>query len=147
MEFSVATGVGHGRNDLALGPDGMIYAIHGDAVSAPTDMSNRRSPLLKQGQKGGHGFVMRTDRDGRKWEVVTTGMRNPFGIAFNPDGEMFTYDADAEYDTGASWYRPTRILHLLPGGDFGWRTATGLWPAYDPDTVPAPVSDALAPGS
>eukprot|EP00913_Durusdinium_trenchii_P023485 g22063.t1 len=128
-------GVGHGRNDLALGPDGMIYAIHGDSVAAPADMTNRRSPLLGKSRKGGHGFVMRTDRDGKTWEVVTTGMRNPFGIAFNPDGEMFTYDADAEYDMGASWYRPTRILHLLPGGDFGWRAVTRSWPAYDPDTA------------
>jgi putative heme-binding domain-containing protein len=128
-------GVGHGRNDLALGPDGMIYAIHGDAVAVPTNMPNRSSPLRKLSRKGGRGFVMRADRAGRKWEVVATGMRNPFGIAFNPDGEMFTYDADAEYDMGAPWYRPTRILHLLPGGDYGWRAVTRAWPAYDPDTA------------
>lgn len=127
-------GVGHGRNDLALGPDGMIYAIHGDAVAVPNGLPNRTSPLRKLSRKGGRGFLMRTGRDGRKWEVVATGMRNPFGIAFNPDGEMFTYDADAEYDMGAPWYRPTRILHLLPGGDYGWRAVTRAWPAYDPDT-------------
>jgi len=127
-------GVGHGRNDLALGPDGMIYAIHGDSVAVPDDMPNRASPMRKLSRKGGRGFVIRTDRDGRTWEVVATGMRNPFGIAFNRDGEMFTYDADAEYDMGAAWYRPTRILHLLPGGDFGWRAVTRAWPAYDPDT-------------
>ena len=30
-------GVGHGRNDLALGPDGLIYAIHGDSVGSSTE--------------------------------------------------------------------------------------------------------------
>ena len=29
--------VGHGRNDLALGPDGLIYSIHGDSVDVPKD--------------------------------------------------------------------------------------------------------------
>ena len=28
-------GVGHGRNDLTLGPDGMIYSINGDSVDLP----------------------------------------------------------------------------------------------------------------
>ena len=145
---TMSGGVGHGRNDLALGPDGMIYAIHGDSVAVPSSIRNRRSPLRKLSRKGGRGFVTRTDRDGKRWEVVTTGMRNPFGIDFNQHGEMFTYDADAEYDMGSSWYRPTRILHLLPGADFGWRAVTRSWPAYDPDTAEsAPPGLAIGKGS
>ena len=49
------------------------------------------------------------------------GLRNPFGIAFNEDGEAFTYDADMEWDIGLPWYRPTRVLHLVSGADYGWR--------------------------
>lgn len=129
-------GKGHGRNDLALGPDGKIYAIHGDSVETPK--VPHRSPAIDKGTRPGRrGFVMRCDRDGKNPEVVVTGMRNPFGIDFNPDGEMFTYDADAEYDMGSSWYRPTRILHMTPGADFGWRAVTRSWPAYDPDTAEA----------
>jgi putative heme-binding domain-containing protein len=67
------------------------------------------------------------------WELFCAGMRNPFGIAFNTDGEPFTYDADAEFDMGAPWYRPTRILHLVSGADYGWRGVTGRWPPYDAD--------------
>ena len=37
--------VGHGRNDLALGPDGMIYSIHGDDVRLPDDYDPTGSPL------------------------------------------------------------------------------------------------------
>jgi putative heme-binding domain-containing protein len=141
-------GPGHGRNDLALGPDGRIYAIHGDAVVVPRGAHSLRSPFAEHGQKGRYGFVLRMDGDGKHPEVVTTGMRNPFGIAFNPDGEMFTYDADAEFDTGSSWYRPTRILHLLPGGDYGWRAVTGTWPPYDPDNAEAaPPSLDIGKGS
>src|SRR5689334_21538160 len=38
-------GVGHGRNQLALGPDGLIYSIHGDDVGLPADGVAPDSPL------------------------------------------------------------------------------------------------------
>ena len=34
---------------------------------------------------------------------------------------------------GSPWYRPTRVVHLAPGADFGWRGVTGKWPPYYPD--------------
>ena len=129
-------GVGHGRNDLALGPDGMIYSIHGDSVELPTtDVLDRTSPLreARRGQKTSEGYLVRTDRDGKNWELVCGGLRNPFGVAFNPQGDAFTYDADAEFDMGAPWYRPTRIVQLASGADYGWRGVTGKWPPYFPD--------------
>ncbi|MBW3598036.1 MAG: hypothetical protein KY475_12255, partial [Planctomycetes bacterium] len=119
-------GVGHGRNQITLGPDGMIYCIFGDAVEEP-EFTRPLVPGLSnptRRERAKSGFVARTDRDGRRWEVVVRGLRNPFGIDFNTRGDMFTYDADAEYDMGASWYRPTRIDQLMPGGDFGWRNVT-----------------------
>ncbi|MCH8045863.1 MAG: c-type cytochrome, partial [Planctomycetes bacterium] len=140
-----AGGVGHGRNQLTLGPDGMIYGIFGDSVDEPTD-ARRKPPALarpNRHEKTPSGFVARTDANGLRWEVVVRGLRNPFGIDFNPQGDMFTYDADAEYDSGSSWYRPTRIDHLLPGSDFLWRRVTGQWPPYFPDRpdMPTPTLD------
>ncbi len=128
-------GVGHGRNDLALGPDGRIYAIHGDSVDLPDGVPDRTSPFRerRRGSKVREGFVMATDKDGQEWEIITAGLRNPYGIAFNPEGEAFTYDADAEFDMGSPWYRPTRVAHLRSGADFGWRAVTGSWPPYYPD--------------
>src|SRR5690606_33677349 len=53
---------------------------------------------------------------------------------------MFTYDADMEWDFGMPWYRPTRILHVTSGSEFGWRTGNSKWsPAY-PDNLPAVVN-------
>ena len=129
--------VGHGRNDLALGPDGLIYSIHGDSVELSTEnIVDRTSPLraARRGKRSDEGHVIRTDRDGKNWELVASGLRNPFGIDFNQDGEAFTYDADNEYDMGAPWYRPTRINQIVSGADFGWRRKTnGAWPPYYPD--------------
>ena len=58
--------------------------------------------------------------DGSEKEIFCAGLRNPYGIAFNADGEAFTYDADAEFDMGTPWYRPTKVKHLTSGADFGY---------------------------
>ena len=133
--YSSSGGVGHGRNDLAIGPDGWIYSIHGDSVDMPTSLPDLTSPFREQrrGANTHEGHVIRLNANGSKIELVTAGLRNPFGIDFNADGEMFTYDADAEHDMGAPWYRPTRVNQLVPGGDYGWRGVTGNWPPYFPD--------------
>jgi len=142
---SFAGGVGHGRNQLTLGPAGKIYAIFGDSVEQPAD-AQYLPPLVPRPddvQKTQNGFVACTDEQGEHWHVIARGLRNPYGIDFNRNGDMFTYDADAEYDMGSSWYRPTRVLHLLPGGDYGWRSVTQRWPPYDPDSasIPRPTLD------
>jgi putative heme-binding domain-containing protein len=128
-------GVGHGRNQLKLGPGSCIYSISGDSVDVPRDMYDRTSPFREagRGQTTSEGFLAMFNPLTANWELFCAGMRNPFGIAFNTDGEVFTYDADAEFDMGAPWYRPTRILHLVSGADYGWRGVTGRWPPYDPD--------------
>ncbi|HEV3006419.1 MAG TPA: c-type cytochrome, partial [Pirellulales bacterium] len=147
-------GVGHGRNDLALGPDGMIYLIHGNNVRLSAQLDDGISPLAHYGEDallpcdwdrtlfdgdvaapGGH--VLRTDRDGKRWELVAGGMRNAYGLDFNADGELFTYDSDMEWDVGAPWYRPTRVDHVVSGADFGYRQGTKMWPSWSPDGLPS----------
>jgi putative heme-binding domain-containing protein len=157
---STPGGVGHGRNQLALGPDGMIYSIHGDDVGLPPDGVATNSPLRHYAEDRllprawdkhlfsayasmPYGHLIRTDRDGRNWELVAGGLRNPFGLAFNPAGDLFTYDADMEWDVAMPWYHPTRVLHLVPGGDYGWRKGTGVLPVWSPDTLPSAVDIGL----
>ena len=128
-------GVGHGRNDLALGPDGWIYSIHGDSVKLPAGLSRRMPAFGEHGRE--QGYLIRCDADGEKRELVASGLRNPYGIAFNPDGEAFTYDADNEGDIGLPFYRPARVNHLVAGANYGWRQGGGQsWPVYHPDSLP-----------
>ena len=77
--------------------------------------------------------------------MVSIGFRNAYDLALNADGELFTYDADMEWDLGLPWYRPTRVLHATAGSDFGWRSGTGVWPAYRLDSLPAAAN--IGPGS
>lgn len=132
---------GHGRNDLALAPDGSIYSMHGDSVEQPKqDVLDRTSPLResrkliaagKPERREGHLVRLRPDR--KSWELVCCGLRNPYGVAVHPNGDVFTYDADNEFDMGTPWYRPTRIVQLVSGADYGYREAAGTWPVEVPD--------------
>jgi putative heme-binding domain-containing protein len=138
--YEIPGGVGHGRNDLVAAPHdsiyaNSIYAIHGDSVDIPRDAVDLTSPFRehRHGKTSREGFVLNVGPDGNKRQLITAGLRNPYGIALNKFGDAFTYDADAEYDMGAPWYRPTRMNHLLAGGDYGWRGVTRSWPSYYPD--------------
>jgi len=145
----------HGPHGIVPGPDGKLYVVTGNYTKPHTDLSprsphrNAREDLLlpRQWDATGHavgllapgGVVLRTDPDGRDWELYCGGLRNAYDLAFNPDGELFTYYSDMERDLWTPWYRPTRIFHLVPGGDYGWRSGTGKWPSTWPDAVPSVV--------
>jgi putative heme-binding domain-containing protein len=127
---------GHGRNDLALGPDGWIYAICGDDVEFPEGA--RDATPREPGGALPLGHLARTDPEGRGWEVLCRGLRNPYGIDFNRHGEAFTFDADNEGDVGLPFYRPTRVNHLVPGANYGWLQGPGprSWPVHAADSLP-----------
>jgi len=153
-------GVGHGRNHVKLGPDDRLYVVHGNNV-AGTPRAASDSPLRPMQEDRlipcpwdpqmfdgdvtmPAGHVLRADLDGRSWTVLAGGFRNELDVAFNEDGEMFTFDADMEWDAGAPWYRPTRINHVISGADFGWRRGTSKWPDYFPDCGPTLLNIGLS---
>ena len=91
------------------------------------------------------GTIYRVSPDGKEFEIVACGLRNAFDAAVNRDGELFTFDADEESDFNTSWYRPTRVCHLVSGSDFGWRYGGGKRPEWYPDSLPPVVN--VGPGS
>jgi putative heme-binding domain-containing protein len=145
---------GHGANQIVLGPDGMIYFVIGNDVSFPEGTSPdspyrnpRNDWLLPNPHDAGHddrvGYIVRTDPDGKTWEVLAGGFRNQVDMAFHADGEMFTYDADMEWDVGLPWYRPTRVNHVVSAGEYGWRWGTGKWPVHYQDSLPTTLDTGL----
>ena len=143
----------HGPHSIVLAPDGQsLYVIAGNHTDLP-DMDAYRLPKVWEDDNlfpkildpRGHandraapgGWIAHIDSLGERWEMVAGGFRNAFDIAFNPAGDMFTYDSDMEWDLGMPWYRPTRICHVPSGAEFGWRSGNAKWsPAY-PDNLPA----------
>jgi len=135
---ATAGGAGHGRNDL-VDHEGAIHLITGDDIEVPAESPRRAPPERGAPKELGHS-IRHTVVDGKVvWEAMNRGLRNPYGIDFNPDGEAFTYDADNEGDVGLPFYRPTRINHLVSGANYGWhqeRGNTRSFPIYAPDNVP-----------
>ncbi len=91
------------------------------------------------------GIVYRFSPDGKQFEIFASGFRNIYDGGVNRDGELFVYDADMEYDFNTSWYRPTRINHVVSGGEYGWRNGAGKYPEFYYDNLPATLN--IGPGS
>src|SRR5206468_4817848 len=91
------------------------------------------------------GCIYRVDPEGKNWELLSVGYRNEYDAAFHRHGELFTYDADMEWDFNTPWYRPTRVCLATSGSEFGWRNGAGKWPPYYPDSLPAIFN--VGPGS
>ena len=145
----------HGAHALVLGPDGKsIYLAHGNSTPLVGSIDTQ-SPYQNYAEdiliprvmdpvatffdklKIPYGQVLRTDENGTRWELFAGGFRNEYDLAFNADGELFTYDSDMEWDVGLPWYRPTRVLHIIPGAEFGFREGNQKWPESYPDSLPA----------
>ena len=142
----------HGPHSVVMAPDKQsLFVICGnhtdvpemDAYRLPSNwkddnlfpkITDPRGHAATRGAPG--GWIAHIDPEGKRWELVSAGYRNPFDIAFNENGDMFTYDSDMEWDFGLPWYRPTRICHATSASEFGWRTGDGKWLPANPDNLP-----------
>lgn len=146
----------HGPHAIRLSPDGeSLYFIAGNHTLIPDHFSSRLpknwntdnilQPFPDARGHAAHikppgGWIVKTDPEGKEWELISTGYRNPYDMDFNEAGELFVFDSDMEWDLGTPWYRPIRVCHAVSGSEFGWRTGTGKWPAYYPDNLPPVVN-------
>lgn len=143
----------HGPHTITRGLDGSLYLLYGNHAAPDVEPASL-SPLreLEEDQllprildPRGHansivapgGTIWRVDLETGSWELWAGGLRNPFDMAFSPEGALFVYEADMEWDRGLPWFRPTRVLHAIPGGDYGWRTGSGKIAFGNPDTLPS----------
>ena len=160
-----AAGMGdHGPHAIRRGPDGSIMFLIGnntyvgsrsadgqvndaavDTESSPNWNNVEERQFLPQFNDprfgnstriGVHSTVWRLQPN-NKYSLFFSGMRNPYDFAFNLAGEAFTFDSDMEWDVNAPWYREVRTVHMIPGGDAGYRNGTGKFQDEYFDTIPA----------
>ncbi len=158
---AMPAGRDHGVHAVLLAPDGKsMFLVVGDKVPTAAFRSSLVPPIwgedhLLARMPDGRGFmrdvlgpggtIYRVSSDGKDFRVYASGFRNVFDAAINREGELFTFDADMEYDYNTSWYRPTRICHVVSGAEFGWRNGAGKRPEWYPDNLPPVVN--VGPGS
>ncbi len=94
-----------GEGEVATGP------------FAPFGISRAKGEIIK-GHIPCNGAVLKINPDGNNLELVAWGFRNPFGLAFSPDGKLFI--TDNGYDERGS--RP-----VFGAGDPLWEVREGTW--------------------
>jgi len=152
----------HGIHAVLPTPDGQsLYLVCGNsakmtelAAGSPVPAvwgEDHLLPRLPDGRGfmrdvlGPGGVIYKVSLDGQAFQAFAVGFRNIFDAAVNHHGDLFTYDADMEYDFNTSWYRPTRINHVVSGGEFGWRNGAGKRPSFYADNLPTTLD--IGPGS
>ena len=132
---------------VVVSPDGWLYVGRGNTGGQPWTMRARDGSTLRNFGDGGN--VVRLRLDGSKLEEFATGFWNPFGLALDQAGNLFCSDNDPD-SRG-----PNRILHLVRGGDYGYRTQYGKsglhpfqsWNGELPGTLPFVCGVGESPGT
>ncbi len=108
--FGVRTGfLGHDMHGLEFGPDGKLYFTIGDRAASVAIGGGRKVDMPDT------GAVFRCYPDGSDLEVFAFGLRNPQELTFDQHGNLFTGDNNSDGGDEARW------VHLVEGGDSGWR--------------------------
>lgn len=119
--------VSHAGGSLAFGPDGALYISTGDGVAFDFADARARSvqsvdalagKILRVDPETGDGLAdnpfaaAANSLSDNVAKVYQLGLRNPFSIGFNEDGQLFISD------TG--WFSFEEINAGEPGANFGW---------------------------
>jgi glucose/arabinose dehydrogenase len=79
-----------------------------------------------------NGAIMRVPLSGGKPELIAWGLRNPYGLAFSPDGKLFV--TENAYDVRGS--RP-----VWGTGDVVWEIKPGLWYGWPDFSAGRPLTE------
>lgn len=126
----------NGLEGLALAPDGSLFFGLGENHGMAFTLTG--SDGSKFSGQGGVDGIFRATADGGKLEHYARGCWNPFSICFDPEGRLFAADNDPDSSP------PCRLLHIVPGGDYGFLFQYGragthplqAWNGELPGTLP-----------
>ncbi|MAG35256.1 MAG: hypothetical protein CL878_03265 [Dehalococcoidia bacterium] len=124
----------HSNNGLTFGPDGKPYmTVGGTSDHGPEE------------HRWG-GTILRIEPDGTEAAVHARGFRNPYDLAFCPDGRLFATDNGPDQLDAELLYRPADEVNLVQAGaDYGYPDFYGYPPPWSQSEAPVallPLSSA-----
>jgi len=135
----------NGLSGFAFDAEGRVVFGLGENLGASYKLVGHDGKTLSGGGEG--GSLYRINPDGTGLTRVATGFWNPFGQAFDAFGRLFVVDNDPDARP------PCRLLHVVPGGDYGFRFRNGrkglhpftAWNGELPGTLPMTAGTGEAP--
>jgi glucose/arabinose dehydrogenase len=125
LTFPAGSDCCHKGGRLAFGADGMLYVTLGDehVASAAQNTDDVRGKVLRYRPDGS---VPPDNPFGATNPVWAYGLRNPFGIAVSPSGQIAVTSNGPSGDAGSpSTGYDTLILALARGGGYQWPDCYG----------------------
>jgi len=107
----------NGLSGFAFDFAGNVYFGLGENLGADYQLIGSDGTTLSGGGEGGN--IYRCRPDGSKLERIATGFWNPFHVTFDTFGQLFAVDNDPDSRP------PCRLLHIVEGGDYGYRFRNG----------------------
>lgn len=94
----------HHSNGLTLGPEGRLYLTIGSSCNECVEPDPRSAT------------IQALDLDDGTLETIATGLRNPYDLAFTPDGELWATDNGSDPPCPT----PDELNRIVAGADYGW---------------------------
>jgi putative membrane-bound dehydrogenase-like protein len=135
----------NGLAGFAFDALGWMFFGFGENLGADYKIIGSDGMTLAGGGEGGN--IYRCRPDGTKLERWATGFWNPHANCFDAFGRMFSVDNDPDSRP------PCRLMHIIPGGDYGYRFRNGraglhpftAWNGEIPGTLPMTAGTGEAP--
>ena len=115
----------HQTDRLKFGPDGMLYFGQGSSTDNGTPVGGRPAESTL------NATILRIDVDNPTINIVATGLRNPFGMAFHPEnGALFATDGGSgevcqSSNCGEDLAPPEEINWVVSGSNYGFPQCEG----------------------
>jgi putative membrane-bound dehydrogenase-like protein len=135
----------NGLAGIAFDAMGWMYFGFGENLGADYKIIGSDGTTLSGGGEGGNLYRCRPD--GSKLKQWATGFWNPHASCVDAFGRVFTVDNDPDSRP------PCRLLHIIQGGDYGFRFSNGrkglhpftAWNGEIPGTLPMVAGTGEAP--
>jgi putative membrane-bound dehydrogenase-like protein len=134
----------NGLSGFAFDARGQVYFGMGENLGADYHLVGSDGSRFSGGEGGN---IFRCDAEGGNLVRVAQGFWNPFHLCFDRFEQLLAVDNDPDSRP------PCRLLHIVPGGDYGYRDRNGrrglhpftAWNGELPGTLPMTAGTGEAP--